>query len=271
MALPIDIVLVRHGQSEGNAIRRLSEAGDHSAFTDALKNKHSASLRLTELGRRQASLAGAFLREEFFKNSEGFGRYIVSEYARAMETAALLQLPNARWFCDFYLVERDWGELDICSEEEREKKFGASLHLRKVEPFFWRPPGGETFAELCLRIDRVLYTLHRECSEKRVLIVCHGEVMWAFMLRIERMSQTRFRELYSSRKNGDRIFTCQIIHYTRRDPSDDTRVTPYVNWVRFIRPTEEPMIKSGWRIINRPSYTNAELLEIAERAPTMLR
>ena len=35
-------------------------------------------------------------------------------------------------------------------------------------------PNGESIAQLCLRIDGVLHTLHRECSDKRVLVVCHG-------------------------------------------------------------------------------------------------
>ena len=32
-------------------------------------------------------------------------------------------------------------------------------------------------------------------TDKRVLMVCHGEVMWAFRVRLERMSQETYREL----------------------------------------------------------------------------
>lgn len=163
MTMPIDLVLVRHGQSEGNAAKRRSEAGDNGAFTEAFMKRHSASFRLTAKGREQACQAGEYIRKEFLKNGVGFDRYITSEYLRAMETAALLELPNAKWFGDFYLTERDWGDLDICPENERNEKFRDALRKRRVEPFFWRPPGGETFAELCLRVDRVLHTLHREC------------------------------------------------------------------------------------------------------------
>lgn len=41
-------------------------------------------------------------------------------------------------------------------------------------------------------IDRVLHTLHRECSQKRVIIVGHGMVMCAFVVRIERLTATQF-------------------------------------------------------------------------------
>lgn len=266
--LPIDLVLVRHGQSEGNAAKRLSEAGDHSAYTQEFLDRHTASFRLTKHGRTQATQAGEFLRAEFFRNGIGFDRYITSEYARAMETAGLLQLSNAEWFCEFYLTERDWGELDHCPENEREEKFGTALHRREIEPFFWRPPNGESFAQLGLRVDRVLHTLHRECGDKRVIVVCHGEVMRAFQVRLERMSQVRFKELNFSRRHEDRIHNCQILHYTRRDPATG-RLAPYANWKRAIRPTDEPIWSTGWQQVERPRYSNEDLLEVVARIPTM--
>lgn len=270
MTLPIDLVLVRHGQSEGNVAKRLSEAGDHSAFTDAFRNRHSASFRLTERGRGQALGAGALLRQEFFKDGVGFDRYITSEYVRAMETAGLLDLPAAEWLCDFYLTERDWGELDICPENEREEKFGADLRRREVEPFFWRPPNGESFAQLCLRIDRVLDTLHRECTDKRVLAVCHGEVMRAFQVRLERMSQLRFRQLIFSKDPNDSIHNCQIIHYTRRNP-ESGKLGRYAGWVRWLRPAATPPTTSGWKAIVRPRYDSSSLLAAVESSSPSFR
>ena len=258
MTLPIDLVLVRHGQSEGNAAKRLSEKGDHSAFTEEFRKRHTSSFRLTELGRAQAERAGTWLRGEFLPGP-GFDRYVVSEYTRAMQTAGLLGLPCAEWLCDFYLSERDWGELDAYPEDERREKFGDVLRRREVEPFFWRPPNGESFAELCLRIDRVLNTLHRECGDKRVLIVCHGEVMRAFQVRIEHMSQVRFKALAFSERHEDRIYNCQVLHYTRRNP-ENGKLAPYAGWVRTIRPTENPVWITTWRKIERPRYSNQALL-----------
>ena len=261
MSLPLDLVLVRHGQSEGNAAMQRSRAGDDSAILELYKNRHSASLRLTEKGRSQALQAGKFIVNEFFKDSVGFDRYLTSEYLRAIETAGLLHLPGAKWYCDFYLAERDWGQLEACSETERKEKFGQELQQQINEPFFWRPPSGESFAELCLRVDRVLGTLHRECDGKRVLINCHGEVMRAFQTRIERLSQMRFKELFRSHDDLDHIYNCQVVHYTRKDPESGA-VSPYMGWVRWIRPTESPATTSGWRMIERPQYSSAELLNI---------
>ena len=265
MTLPIDLMLVRHGQSEGNKAKRLSEAGDHSAFTEAFRRRHTSGYRLSALGRDQARQAGHYLHT--FGGT--FDRFITSEYIRAMETAARLGLPNAQWLCDYNLTERDWGDLTSYPEPEREEKFGEVLRGQDVEPFFWRPPNGESFAQLCLRVDRALDTLHRECSDKRVIIVCHGEVMWAFRIRLERMSQVRFRELHFSQRSEDRIHNCQILHYTRRDVVTG-RLGKYANWMRMIRPTAQPVWVTPWQEIVRPRYSNQELLAVVERTPAMV-
>ena len=240
MTLPIDLVLVRHGESEGNIAKRLSEKGDDKAI-ETLRNRHTSSYRLTEKGRSQAIKAGKWIQKNFFDGEQhGFDRCYTSEYIRAMETAALLHLPCVKWFCDFYLCERDWGELHALPEDERWSTFGDALRMKQQEPFFWIPPNGESFAQLCHRVDRDLNTLHRECADKKVIIVCHGEVMWAFRVRLERMSQQCFRELNLSEKKDERIYNCQIFHYTRRDP-ETKKLMSHANWVRSVRPTKSPL------------------------------
>lgn len=270
MALPIDLVLVRHGESEGNAAKRRAEKGDATAYSTEFLHRHTSSYRLTAKGRTQPPKTGDWLRQEFYGAGQfGFDRAIVSEYVRAMETAALLDLPDARWYAEFYLTERDWGELDNYSPQERQARFSDNMARRQVEPFFWRPVDGESFADLCLRVDRVLLTLHRECSDKRVVIVCHGEVMWAFRVRIERLSQVKFRELHLSEKSEDRIYNCQVIHYTRRNP-ETGKLGEHAHWVRVVRPTEDPVWTSGWQHFERPRYSNQDLLDVVEKNPAMV-
>lgn len=270
MTLPIDLVLVRHGQSEGNAAKRLSERGEHSTLGDVFRDRHTRSFRLTALGRKQAIAAGKWIRKEFFKDPIGFDRYYTSEYARAMETSGLLGLLDAEWFRDFNLTERNWGHLDALPENERLKQYGEQLRLRDIEPFFWTPDNGESFAELCRRLRDVLQTLHRECRDKRVIIVCHGEVMWAFRVLLERMPQQTFKELHLSKDAKHRINNCQILHYTRRNP-DTGKLAEHADWMRAVRPTESPVWDTGWQKIVRPRYTNEELLREVESYPAILK
>lgn len=268
MTLPIDTIFVRHGQSEGNLAKRKADAGDHSAMSPEFLGRHTSSFRLTDLGRHQAKLAGEWLRGEFFKTSYGFDRYFVSEYIRAIETAGEFGLPQAKWYPKNVLTERDWGDLDRCNEEERVARFAENLKMRHVDPFFWKPPNGESFQQLTSRLDRMLDTLHRQCSDKRVILVCHGEVMWAARVVLERMSQERFKELHLSDDPRHRIHNCQIIHYTRRDPETD-ELADRANWMRMIRPADSPVKIFPWVKIKRPSYSNDELLELAGKVTPM--
>ncbi len=269
MPLPIDLILIRHGESEGNAAKRLAEKGDHAVYNALITDRHSRSYRLSEKGRDQAKIAGQWLTEEFLKDGRTFDRFIVSEYTRAMETAGLLGLPDATWYRNFYLTERDWGDIESSPEHERREKFKDALKMRSIEPFFWRPPNGESFAELCLRLDRVLVTLHREYSDKKVIIVCHGEVMRAFRVLLERMSQQKFKEMSFSKEKEDGIHNCEIIHYTRKNP-ETNEIEDHANWMRRVRPNDLPIWNTGWYRIERSKYSNDELLKIASDTQSVL-
>jgi NAD+ kinase len=266
MTMPIDLVLIRHGESEGNAARRCSAAGDNAVFTEEFCRRHNSRFRLTDRGREQARLAGTWLKENF---RDRFDRYLVSGYLRAMETAGLLDLPDAAWYQEFYLRERDMGLFEIMSEDDKKRKHPEVYRQYEFDPFYWTPPNGESIAQLCLRIDRVLHTLHRECSDKRVIVVAHGLVMWAFMLRIERLTPGQYLEKSQSSDRNEQIRNCQIIHYTRLDPTTNLLSTR-VDWVRSVCPWEIANPVPMWRKIERPKFTNGQLMEAAEAAPRIM-
>ncbi len=266
MTMPIDLILVRHGESEGNAARRFSLAGDNSLFTEEFCGRHNSRLRLTDRGREQARVAGTWLKAYV---TQPFDRYLVSGYLRAMETASLLDLPEAVWYQEFYLRERDLGLFEIMPEDEKKNKHPEAYRQYELDPFYWTPPNGESIAQLCLRIDRVLHTLHRECSGKRVLVVCHGLVMWAFMVRIERLTATQYLERSSSPDISNQIRNCQIMQYTRRDPKT-ANLSQRVEWVRSICPWDKTRSNASWRAIHRPTFTNQQLLEEAEACPRVI-
>ena len=260
MTMPIELVLVRHGESEGNIAIRRSKKGDESDFTPHYRERHSSLLRLTDKGREQAKAASAWLRDP----SQGlstFDAFFVSEYLRAMETAAHLELPHANWFVDFYLRERDWG--DTLPHSERTGKLLHVMQQKYTEPFYWKPPRGESMADLCMRVDRVLDRLHRECADKRVIVVCHGEVIWAFRIRIERLTQARYKELDLSDDPQHRIHNCQVLHYSRRDP-ENGKLTGHLNWVRSVCPWDQSLSSDVWSPIKRPSWSNETLKKHVE-------
>lgn len=257
MGMPLDLILVRHGQSEGNVASRLTKSkNDESHYTEEFLSRHSSKWRLTDKGIRQAVKAGEWIKANL---GPQFDRYYVSEYLRAKETAAHLGLPEARWFDEFYLRERDWGAFDTMAPSLRKEIYAEALRRQEIDSFYGSPPDGESMPTLCLRVDRVNETLHRECDGKRVIIVCHGEVMWAFRVRLERMSIARYLELDRSKDPFDRIHNCQIIHYSRRDPLNGEE-TPYLQWMRSICPWDESLSLNEWTRIERRVLSNEDLM-----------
>lgn len=268
MTMPLDLVLVRHGESEGNVASKRSKAGDQSLHTPEFLARHSSTWRLTDLGKRQAEMAGAWIREQIAGGV--FNRYYVSPYLRAAETAAMLDLPEAAWRMKHHLRERDWGDLDVIAPDERKRLFAGNLARREVETLFWRPSNGESIANVCeTRVFRTCDTLHRECSNGRAIIVLHGETMWAFRITLENLSPQRYAELDQSDNPFDHIHNCQILHYTRANPDTQELVSNY-RWMRSICPTDLSQSRNDWEPVVRQTYTNQALLDLVAKTPRLI-
>ena len=106
--MPIDLVLVRHGAAEGNLAFKESRKGNNALFTNEFMSRHESKWSLTSEGRHQAIETGKWIQENI---SPFFGAYLTSEYIRALETAALLNFPNAHWEKNGFLRERNFGRL----------------------------------------------------------------------------------------------------------------------------------------------------------------
>ena len=264
MTMPLHFVLVRHGESEGNLVRAWARAGDNRGWTDEFRRVHSSQYRLTALGRKQAAGAGNWIRANIGTH---FHRYYVSEYIRALETAALLDLPDASWFKTPFLREREAGALDNLTEEEKERDFAAYMLARRNDSYFWKPPNGESMVDVCLRLHRFLDTVHRGHAGESVIVVCHANVMQAFRILLERLSQNQFNALANTPNPHDRIHNCQVIHYSRQNPADAADVRPHPMWVRSVCPYDPALSRPDWCAIVRGHYSNDDLLREAEAVP----
>ena len=265
MTMPLDLVLVRHGQSEGNVVIYNYEKNGIPVPLNYY-DKHTVHWRLTSLGVKQAQVTGQWLRDN---NLTDFNRHYVSDYVRAKETAGHLALPNAEWLVNFYLGERNWGILDRFTAEERDEKFKKDFEARKIHPFYWTPPRGESMVSLCLRLEKVLDTLHRENSDGKVILVCHGEVMWGLRVILERIPIDKYVKMEDSKNSFDKIHNCQVIEYSRVNP-DNAEISPKLNWMRSICPTDLSLSSNVWQEINRPRFSNEQLLRHAERFPRVV-
>ena len=137
--LPLELILVRHGNSEGNEANAASRAGDNQFFTPKFRDRHSADFRLTDQGREQPKAAGTWLREHI---ELPLDRYYVSTHLRAMETASLLDLPDAQWRLEFHLRERDMALMDNLPADEKTRRFAEEEREWQMNRFLSYPAGG---------------------------------------------------------------------------------------------------------------------------------
>ncbi len=264
MAMPKNLFLVRHGQSEGNLVRRQFETtNNESFFSDEFLDLHESQYKLTELGVTQAKKAGQYLKDNHFV---AFDRMLVSNNVRAMQTAAHLDIKNALWMIDFNTRERDAGLFNTMAPSKRDAQYADQQKFYNTQPFLYRPPQGESMADVCERIKIVLGTLARECDGKNVIIVCHGHVMRGFRIMLERMSLQKSNELLLSQEAWARIPNCSILHYTRENPNDKgAELSNRLDWVRMIRPAGNGNLEDAFTKIERKKYTNEELFAEAEK------
>ena len=268
MSMPRNLILMRHGQSEGNVVSKMDKKGDQSAFTDEFKLRPSHTWRLTDMGIWQAQQASQWIHQEF-NDLLPFDGHLVSWYHRAMETAYYLNLPDALWRPYYHLREQDWGMFDVMPNSQREEMLPLEWARRKQNRLYWTAPGGESMADLTVRLMTILGTLHREFAGKDVIIVCHGAVMWAFRVLLERMSEARYMELDNSKDPYDQIHNCQIIQYSRVSPETGD-LNPYLRWCRSVCPWDMTKSSNNWQENIIKKLSNDELLAYVNNQKRMI-
>jgi len=262
---PVDLILVRHGESEDKLAGIASRLGDDSLW-DKLKNRHPSYYRLTSHGVDQAKVAGAWIKENIVTQ---FDRYYTSEYIRALETAAEMDFSHAKWATEIYLREQDEGVLTGQSDMERERHFAEEMARRKRDAFYFAPVGGESVARVASRIEMWLGELQRACAGMKVLAVVHRSIMQAVRIRLERMRQSdwpKFRE-----DPEYKVVHGQIVHYSRRNP-ETGEISSKMCWVRTINPDEngQKMIVGDWKRIIRAASTKDELFALVLEHPRLV-
>jgi len=175
MAWPKLLVLVRHAESEGN-IRTADERAKLPIATH--------SLGITERGRKQAEITAAYLKEQGFS----FDVRYVSYYRRAKETMNIL-CPDERAYEDPRLAEAQRGIWHTMTHDEIAEHLPHEIERKTREGYYhYRPPGGENWADVEMRIHSFLGTLSRDCEDQRVLIVVHAHWLILFQRLIHHFS-----------------------------------------------------------------------------------
>ncbi len=195
---PDALWLIRHGQSEGNVVRDEAERREAQRYE---LGSRDADVPLSDLGRQQAQAFGRWLAEQPHEVQPDV--VLVSPYLRAaqtadlaLEAAGLRHLPRG---VDERLRDREMGDWDgltwrgIVAEHPE----GAD-RARLVGRFYHRPPCGESWADICLRLRSVLGDVARELPGRRVLVVAHDVVIQLVRVLVDGLSEADAVELLTS-------------------------------------------------------------------------
>jgi broad specificity phosphatase PhoE len=230
-SLPIDLVIVRNGISQGfDALKR--DASCENARAN-LAQIHASRWRLTDFGRKEANLAGAWIRSHF---GRPFDAYLTGEYLRSLETAACLALPNAKWIPFLYLRPRDFGAFSDLNRQFNNSEFEEHMKARARDSFYWTPPNGESIAHLSLRSERILHWIRSHVPiEGSAIIVTHKDVMETIRIRLEVISQMEYQKQIANVPQELTLYHGSILHYTRRNPETGVVGQQY-GWRRIVTP-----------------------------------
>ena len=162
--------VVRHGQSTGNPVAQQAEADRLEAIDIP---ERDADVPLSDLGREQAGAVGRWL--------AGLGTrvrpdlVVVSPYLRARQTAEIaVSSLGIRSVIDERLRDRELGVLDLLTSHGVDVRLPDEAARRaRLGKFYYRPPGGESWTDVLLRLRSLLLQLRLEHPGGRVLWFAH--------------------------------------------------------------------------------------------------
>ncbi len=187
---PNRLFIVRHGQSAGNIARDAAETGGLPLIE---LHSRDADTPLSQLGERQAqALAGWFRAMDRDDRPRVF---LTSPFLRSLHTmreiATSLDREMGTVHADERLREKEFGILDRYTKHGIESKFPELAAQRAlVGKFYFRPPGGESWCDVILRLRSVVEELRRDYVGERVVIVSHQVVVNCFRYLLERLDES---------------------------------------------------------------------------------
>jgi len=172
------LYVLRHGQTVWNVEQRMQGRGDSP---------------LTDLGRAQAATHA-----EVLARLGDVERLLISPAGRTRETAAII---NARLGVPEedheVLLERDSGVWEGLTLTEIAQRYPHDWQSRELDPYFHRPPGGESHVDLERRVAGLLSTLAEPSrTGGATAIVTHGimsRVIIKLLLALEPAEAVRLR------------------------------------------------------------------------------
>jgi 2,3-bisphosphoglycerate-dependent phosphoglycerate mutase len=208
---PDRLWIVRHGESAGNVAWQAALAA-RSAVIDVADR--DIDVKLSARGEQQARAVG-----RWFAGKPAHERPNVlfsSPYLRARRTAELMReeggisAPHVPHCVDERLREKEFGILDRLTAHGIRERHPELAELRRhLGKFYFRPPGGESWADVILRLRSVLDTISLHHCRERVLIVAHQVVVLCLRYLLENLDE---EQILTIDREAD-VANCSVTEY----------------------------------------------------------
>jgi 2,3-bisphosphoglycerate-dependent phosphoglycerate mutase len=238
---PKSLWLIRHGESAGNVARDAAEQAGHHLIE--LEGR-DVDVPLSALGERQSRALGAWIRG--LPPDSRPTVVLTSPYARARRTADLLVAESGvdqsqlAFAADERLREKEFGSLNRYTKAGIVSKFPDEARRRsEVGKFYYRPPGGESWCDVILRLRTVLDHVHLRYANERVLVVAHQVIVLCFRYLIEELDEERLLAIDRERD----VANCSVTSFERgQDSAGRTKLLLGVyNFVAPLQAAGEPV------------------------------
>lgn len=169
-----ELWLVRHGETDWNREQRLMGQLD---------------IPLNARGLQQAADLAASL------HGQPFDALVSSDLLRARQTADVLAAAlNLPLTLDARLREEHLGGWQGQTHAEIQARYPGTWEQRRVDPPGFRPPEGETIAEMAARACAAMDEIAAKYPQRRVLVVSHGILIAALICRANGLPLARIFE-----------------------------------------------------------------------------
>ena len=206
-----ELLLVRHGESQGNVAATMArDAGAHVIEVPA----RDADVELSATGREQALALGRLLAD--FAEEQRSAAVWCSPYVRARQTAELA-VETGGWatgvLIDERLRDRELGILDMLTSAGVEARLPEEAARRRwLGKFYYRPPGGESWADVVLRLRSLLADLERQAGN-RIMLVCHDALILLFRYILEGLTEREILDIAAT----STVLNASLTRFVRPD------------------------------------------------------
>ncbi|MDZ5619629.1 histidine phosphatase family protein [Nocardioides sp. HM23] len=208
--VPASLTLVRHGESEGNLAAARAQDADRD---DIELDVRDADVDLSDNGLQQAEALAQWF--ESLAAEERPTIVLSSPYRRALRTAeCTVGDTGIDIVVDERLRERDLGLFDGLTSRGVRERFSEEAERRdRLGKFYYRPPQGEGWAEVVIRVRSLLGDLRSGFGDARIWMFSHQAVIMSFRYVLEGISEQRLLELDREATIGN----ASVTTFERRD------------------------------------------------------